>query len=63
MDNGDRLRHVGYGDSPRDDPKGITDDNPSGQIKDHKAFLSYADLLIHEESRPETWSATQRPSP
>ena len=38
---------------PRDDPKGITEDNPSGQIKDHKAFLSYADLLIHEESRPE----------
>ena len=39
-DNGDRLRHVGYGDSPRDDPKGITDVSPSGQIKDHKAFLS-----------------------
>ena len=36
---------------PRDDPKGITDDNPSGQIKDHKAFLSYADLLIHVPPR------------
>ena len=41
---------------PRDDPKGITEDNPSGQIKDHKAFLTYADLLIHEESRPEDCS-------
>ena len=45
---------------PRDDPKGISDENPSGQIRDHKAFLSYADQLIHEESRPEDCELCKR---
>ena len=34
----------------RDDPKGITDENPSGQIRDHRAFIRYAQRLIYEES-------------
>jgi predicted RND superfamily exporter protein len=34
----------------RDDPKGITDENPSGQIQDHRAFIRYAQRLIYDES-------------
>ena len=45
---------------PRDDPKGITDENPSGQIQDHKAFLTFAEQLIHVESRPEDCELCKR---
>ena len=38
----------------RDDPKGITDENPDGQIQDHKAFIAYAKRLIFEETDPGT---------
>ncbi|MEE2624744.1 MAG: MMPL family transporter [Candidatus Thermoplasmatota archaeon] len=34
--------------TPRVDPKGITDANPSGVIRDHKAFVSYAQALLDE---------------
>ena len=36
--------------TPRDDPKGKTEENPSGQLRDHKAFIRHAELLIYEES-------------
>ena len=36
----------------RDDPKGITEKNPDGQIQDHKAFIRYAERLIYEEASP-----------
>jgi len=32
--------------TPRDDPKGIREENPSGQIKDHKAFLIHLDIIL-----------------
>ena len=38
--------------TPRDDPKGKTEENPSGQLRDHKAFIRHAELLIYEESDP-----------
>ena len=38
--------------TPRDDPKGKTEENPSGQLRDHKAFIGHAELLIYEESDP-----------
>lgn len=37
----------------RDDPKGVSDENPDGQIQDHKAFISYAKTLIYEQTGPE----------
>ena len=36
----------------RPDPKGITDENPGGILRDHKAFISHAEQLIYEESNP-----------
>ena len=36
----------------RPDPKGITDENPEGILRDHKAFISHAEQLIYEESNP-----------
>ena len=36
--------------TPRDDPKGKSEENPSGQLRDHKAFIRHAELLIYEES-------------
>ncbi|MAQ57594.1 MAG: hypothetical protein CMA47_05210 [Euryarchaeota archaeon] len=36
--------------TPRDDPKGKSKENPSGQLRDHKAFIRHAELLIYEES-------------
>ena len=38
--------------TPRDDPKGKSKENPSGQLRDHKAFIRHAELLIYEESDP-----------
>ncbi|MFL2493814.1 MAG: RND family transporter [Candidatus Thalassarchaeum sp.] len=38
--------------TPRDDPKGKSEENPSGQLRDHKAFIRHAELLIYEESDP-----------
>jgi len=32
--------------TPRDDPKGITEENPSGQIRDHKAFIGHVQEVI-----------------
>ena len=36
----------------RPDPKGITDENPGGILRDHKAFISHAEQLMYEESYP-----------
>jgi len=36
----------------RPDPKGITDENPEGILRDHKAFIVHAKQLIYEESNP-----------
>jgi len=38
--------------TPRDDPKGKSEENPSGQLRDHKAFIRHAEQLIYEESDP-----------
>ena len=36
----------------RSDPKGTTEENPDGILRDHKAFIIHAELLIYEESDP-----------
>jgi len=32
--------------TPRIDPKGISDENPSGRLRDHEAFISHAHILL-----------------
>ncbi|HIC49951.1 MAG TPA: hypothetical protein EYP01_00650, partial [Candidatus Poseidoniales archaeon] len=36
----------------RPNPKGTTEENPEGILRDHKAFIIHAELLIYEESDP-----------
>jgi len=35
---------------PREDPKGETEENPTGVLRDHRAFIEYAEVLIYEKS-------------
>ena len=35
---------------PREDPKGETEENPTGILRDHRAFIEYAEVLIYEKS-------------
>ena len=37
----------------RTDPKGVSEENPDGLIKDHEAFIAYAKRLIFEEQSDE----------
>ena len=39
--------------NPRSDPKGISDENPSGVIRDHKAFIDYTKTLLAGASASE----------
>ena len=36
----------------RPDPKGSTEENPDGILRDHKAFIKHSQQLIYEESNP-----------
>ena len=36
----------------RPDPKGVTEENPGGILRDHKAFIIHSEQLIYEESNP-----------
>ena len=36
----------------RPNPKGTTEENPEGILRDHKAFIIHAELLIYEKSDP-----------
>lgn len=39
--------------TPRSDPKGISDENPSGVLRDHKAFVTHAKSLLGNASASE----------
>ncbi|MDP6703702.1 MAG: MMPL family transporter [Candidatus Thalassarchaeaceae archaeon] len=39
--------------TPRSDPKGISEENPSGVIRDHKAFVAHAKSLLENASASE----------
>jgi len=44
----------------RPNPKGVTEENPGGILRDHKAFIVHAEQLIYEESNPSVCDLCQR---
>ena len=44
----------------RPNPKGVTEENPGGILRDHKAFIVHAEQLIYEESNPSVCELCQR---
>ncbi len=49
---GIRFDMEGTDISPRNDPKGKTDENPSGLIQDHRAFIEHTKELLEECGLP-----------
>ncbi len=39
--------------TPRIDPKGISEENPSGRLRDHEAFISHAHILLSGATQDE----------